>query len=87
MLSKLLCSFQTLNVAQISPAAFGESQGRGGEGTPKVSQLWVLFWMTPSFPRGLSHWIGGKESTCNAGDTGDAGSIPGLGRSTRVGNG
>ena len=29
----------------------------------------------------------GKESTCNAGDTGDAGSIPGLGRSFEEGNG
>ena len=28
----------------------------------------------------------GKESTCNAGDTGDAGSIPGLERSPGVGN-
>ena len=87
MLSKLLCPFQTLNVAQTSPAACGESQGRKGEGAPKVSQLWVLLWMTPSFPRGLPHWISSKESTCNAGDTGDAGSIPGLGRSTGVGNG
>ena len=33
--------------------------------------------------RGLS----GKESACNAGDIGDAGSIPGLGRSPREGNG
>ena len=29
----------------------------------------------------------GKESACNAGDTGDAGSIPGLGRSSGGGNG
>ena len=29
----------------------------------------------------------GKESACNAGDTGDTGSIPGSGRSPRVGNG
>ena len=29
----------------------------------------------------------GKESTCSAGDTGDAGSIPGLGRSFEEGNG
>ena len=26
-------------------------------------------------------WLSGKESTCNAGDAGDVGSIPGLGRS------
>ena len=29
----------------------------------------------------------GKESTCNAGDTGDVGSVPGLGRSPGGGNG
>ena len=29
----------------------------------------------------------GKESACNAGDTGDADSIPGLGRSPGEGNG
>ena len=29
----------------------------------------------------------GKEFTCNAGDTEDAGSIPGLGRSSGEGNG
>ena len=28
----------------------------------------------------------GKESACNAGDTGDAGSIPALGRSPGEGN-
>ena len=32
-------------------------------------------------------WSSGKESACNARDTGDLGSIPGLGRSPGVGNG
>ena len=27
---------------------------------------------------GLPRWLSGKESSCNAGDTGDAGSIPEL---------
>ena len=35
------------------------------------------------FPDGLTH----KESACNAGDTGDAGSVPGSGRSPGEGNG
>ena len=35
------------------------------------------------FPKGSV----GKESACNAGDTGDAGLIPGLGRSPGEGNG
>ena len=34
----------------------------------------------------LSGWLSGKESACNAGDTEDAGLIPGLGKSSGVGN-
>ena len=30
---------------------------------------------------GLPHWLSGEESACNAGDAGDVGLIPGLGRS------
>ena len=30
---------------------------------------------------GLPWWLSGKESTCNAGDTGGVGLVPGLGRS------
>ena len=30
---------------------------------------------------GLTQWLSGKESTCNAGDAGDEGLIPGLGGS------
>ena len=36
---------------------------------------------------GLPQWFNGKESTCNAGDTGDKGSIPGSGRSPGEGHG
>ena len=36
---------------------------------------------------GLPRWLSGKEYTCQAGDTGDLGSIPGLGRSPGEGNG
>ena len=36
---------------------------------------------------GFPRWLSGKESTCNVGDTGDVGSIPGLGRSPEGGNG
>ena len=32
-------------------------------------------------------WLGSEESTCNAGDAGDAGSIPGSGRSPGGGHG
>ena len=30
---------------------------------------------------GLPWWLSSKESACNAGDAGDVGSIPGMGRS------
>ena len=36
---------------------------------------------------GLPQGLIDKESTCNAGDAGDLGSIPGLGRSPRGGHG
>ena len=36
---------------------------------------------------GLSQWLSGKESTCNAGATVDSGSIPGSGRSPGGGHG
>ena len=35
----------------------------------------------------LLRWLSGKESACNAGAAGDAGSMPGLGRSSVGGNG
>ena len=40
--------------------------------------------MKKGFPSGF---VGSKESACNAGDTGDAGSVPGLERSSAEGNG
>ena len=36
---------------------------------------------------GLPPWLSSKESACNAGDIGDTGLIPGLGRSPGGGNG
>ena len=38
-------------------------------------------------PWGLSRWFRRKESTCNAGDAGDSGLIPALGRSPGGGHG
>ena len=43
----------------------------------------MLMFSLNSLPCGSS----GKESACNAGATGDTGSIPGLGRSPGEGNG
>ena len=41
----------------------------------------------PYWHSGLPWWLSGKESTCNAGVTGEMGSIPGSGKSTGGGNG
>ena len=42
----------------------------------QLSSLWVLPW-----------WLSSKESACDAGDTGDAGSTPGLDRFPGGGHG
>ena len=41
-------------------------------------------WNIKTFYRGLSYGSEGIKSACNAGDTGDVGSIPGSGRSPGV---
>ena len=43
--------------------------------------------MTCIHGRELPWWLKGKESACNAGDTGDSVLIPGWGRSPGRGNG
>ena len=45
------------------------------------------FILMPYTHKGFPGGAIGKESTCNAGDTRDVGSIPGCGRSPGVGNG
>ena len=35
----------------------------------------------------IIQWLIGKESVCNVGEAGDAGSTPGSGRSSGIGNG
>ena len=50
------------------------------------SHLWWDFIEVPGSHR-TSLWLRGKESICNAGATGDVGSIPGLGRSPGEGSG
>ena len=54
-------------------------------GSQRVRHDWATQHILPmvGFPDGSA----GKESACNAGDTGDVGSIPGSGRSLRGGNG
>ena len=43
--------------------------------------------LTPSGDVHVPWWLSGKESACNAEDAGDAGSIPGSGRSSGGGHG
>ena len=52
----------------------------------KVIQLYMCVYVYVctrmyTHPYGLPWWLSGKESTCDAGDTGDPGLIPGSGRS------
>ena len=47
----------------------------------------VKYLLSIYYPVGLPWWLSGKESACNAGDTGDVGWIPGSGRSPGGGNG
>ena len=53
---------------------------RGGH---RFCRTWSIYDLVVGFPDSSA----GKESNCNAGDTGDAGLIPGSGRSPGKGNG
>ena len=46
-----------------------------------------MFWGFTCPDAGLTGWSGGKETTCNARDTGDVGLILGSGRSLGGGHG
>ena len=48
-----------------------------------VISFCLFVWLTG----GLPWWLSGLESACSAGDSGDTGSVPGLGRSPVGGNG
>ena len=47
--------------------------------------IYIILYLWVSW--GLPWWLSGKESACNAGDSGDLGSIPGSGRSPGGENG
>ena len=53
----------------------------------KISYTSIFFQMKFHVQDWLPRWLRGKESACNAGDTGDAGSTPGSGRPPRGGGG
>ena len=53
---------------------------------PSVYYIW-LFEISYVYEIGFPNGSVGKESTCNTGDAGDVGSIPGSGRSPGDGNG
>ena len=60
-------------------------------GSQRVGHDWVISlyrWLVHTVHyMGLSWWLSNKESTCNAGDSGDLDSIPRSGRSPREENG
>ena len=69
----------------------GGGEGRRGRADP-VSMDVLGSMMCDGLPltykgKGLPPWLGGKESSCNTGATGDMSSIPGSGRSPRGGHG
>ena len=47
---------------------------------PRHTQMSHMYYWWVAFPCELPWWLSGKESACSAGDTGDKGSVPGLGR-------
>ena len=49
--------------------------------------VFVWLWYHGILSQALPRWLSGKGSACNAGVAGDAGSIPGSGRSPGEGNG
>ena len=55
--------------------------------TAKYSFFPLYYLYNCMLRNGLPHWLSSKESACSAGDTGDMGSIPGLGRPLGEGNG
>ena len=52
-----------------------------------LMEILVTLWRLSPLVNELCKGLSGKESACNAGDAGDTGSIPGLGRSPGEGNG
>ena len=48
---------------------------------PPTLKFQDIYYIHIVYKEGLPWWLNGKESTCNAGATGDAGSNPGSGRS------
>ena len=54
--------------------------------TRALNKIYTPLWENNK-ENGLPWWLSGKESACNAGDRGDVGSIPRLGRSPEGGNG
>ena len=71
----------------LNPGIEPESPALQADSLPSEPQIVITtscyFLLYSKVNRGLSWWFSGKESACNAGDSG---SIPGLGRSPGEGN-
>ena len=67
------------------PGGYPSQAGECGQGSiPGGGDAWARFWRASI---GSAWWLSGKEATCNVGPVGDAGSIPGTGRSPEAGHG
>ena len=67
----------------ISPVFSVETACKSGRETLLTFSVTPIVTCKP--PSGLPQWLSGKESACSAGAAGDAGSIPGSGRSLEEG--
>ena len=83
ILSKHDLSFHTIET-------FGFHSWHSGQPSLYIFFLWkfhsIIKAMHVTCKKELPQWLSGKQSACNAGDSGDAGSIPGLGRSSGGGH-
>ena len=78
-----LCLMQGGSVGKVSEAYTHHSYTH-----PETRGPPFIVILHPSItPLGLPWWLSGKESTCDVGDAGHSGSIPGSGRSPGGGHG
>ena len=77
--NSVLMNISICNTSLFNIPSFHDNKSQRSDRYVMIDAKFVCVW--------LSRCLSNKESTCNAGDTGDASSIPGLGRSPGGGNG
>ena len=76
-----------LYVLQIFQHSYEITLNRNWSLRLRLGIVWEIFRSTYLLIQGFTEWLSGKESSCNTGATGNAVSIPGLGRSRGGGHG